>query len=157
MSHEIEAGKAKLLGERLVGSAPEAARIILEELGKGYKVVLRNERSVPQFIIEVMVFCMHLIDRSALAQRGVAKRKTFCDHFVAAVLEESTTGLMSVAPNDFGKSLLDTYDVRQVQYAEYEILMSEKDQPLKGTLFWEFSKLLSGFLERCESHNCGIS
>ena len=61
---KTEVQKASLLGQRLVGGASEVASTFMEELGKQYNVVLRDEASAPQFIIEVLVFYMHLVDRS---------------------------------------------------------------------------------------------
>ena len=142
-----EIDKADVLGARLVGSAPESARIVLEELGKRNNISLRNEESAPQFIIEVMVFYMHLIDREAFAYLGAAKRETFSARFVETVLKESTAGLTSVSPDAFGRTLRDTYNRRQMQYAKYKFLVPEEGEPLKDTLYWEFSKILFAFLD----------
>jgi hypothetical protein len=147
MSRGTEIDKAELLGERLVGGATEAACIILEELGKRYKIVIRNEESTPLFIIEVMVLYMHLVDRQVQAHLGPTNRDPFMDRFVETVLRESTAGLASVPANNFGRTLRDVYNRRQMEYTKYRLLLPEKDGILKNTLYWEFSKILFGFVD----------
>jgi hypothetical protein len=146
MSRGTEIEKADLLGERLVGGATEAARIILEELGKRYNVVLCYDETAPLFIIEVMVFYMHLVDCFAFVHLGVAKRETFAKRFVETVLKESLRDIANIEGFDFEKSLRDTYNRRQVQYTKYRSLVPKDDEPPKDTLCWEFSKILFGFL-----------
>lgn len=145
-SHRTEIEKADLLGERLVGGATEAASIIMEELGKRYNIVLCDENTAPLFIIEVMVFYMHLVDRLAFSHLGAAGREAFADRFVETVLKESLKDLATIPDCDFAKSLRDTYNRRQVQYTKYKSLVAKNDEPPKDTLCWEFSKILFGFL-----------
>ncbi len=144
-SHTTEQEKANILGARLVGGATEAASIILEEMGKRYNVVLCEE-TAPLFIIEVMVFYMHLVDRLAFTHLGVAKREAFADRFVETVVKESLKDLVTIPDCDFEKSLRDTYNRRQVQYTKYKFLVPKADELPKDTLCWEFSKILFGFL-----------
>ncbi len=66
-SRRTEIEKADSLGERLVGGATEAAVIIMEELRKRFNIGFRGGNATPQFIIEVIVFHMHLVDRRAFA------------------------------------------------------------------------------------------
>lgn len=143
---EIE--KANLLGERLVGGATEAAIIIGKELGKSFNIGFRDSNAAPQFIIEVIVFYMHLVDRLAFAHLGAAKQETFGDRFVVAVEKEVLRELCEeVSADDFAQALRDTYNHRQMQYARYKVLIPAKGEPLKDTLYWEFSKILFGFLD----------
>lgn len=143
-----EKQKADLLGERLVGGATETAAIITEELGKRFNVGFRDGNGAPQFIIEVIVFYMHLVDRLAFAHLGAARCEAFGDRFVVAVVKEVLRELDKEVPaDDFGQALRDTYNRRQVQYAGYKVLIPAKNEPLKDTLYWEFSKVLCGFLD----------
>jgi len=147
-SYGTEIEKADLLGERLVGGAVEAARVIAAELGKRYNVGFRDGSTALQFIIEVIVFYMHLVDRMAFAHFGAAKRETFGDRFVVAVVREMVRELSKdLSPDECGQTLGDTYNRRQIQYAKYKVLIAKKDDPLKDTLYWEFSKILFGFLD----------
>ena len=109
---EIE--KANLFGERLVGGTTETATFITEELGKRFGVGFRNENSVKQFLIEVVVFSMHLIDRLAFTHLGAAKREVFADRFVITVTKEIRRSLSKeISAGEFSKALRDTYNRRQ--------------------------------------------
>jgi hypothetical protein len=148
MFRKTEIEKADLLGERLVGGATESVAIVMEELGKRFDVGFRDRNTVPQFIIELIVFYMHLVDRLALAHLGAAKRQVFGDRFIVAVVKEMLRELSKeISADDFGKALRDTYNRRQMEYARYRVLIPAKDEPLKDTLYWEFSKILFGFLD----------
>jgi hypothetical protein len=143
---EIE--RADLLGERLVGGATETASIILEEMGKRYNVRLRDADAAPQFIIEVIVFFMHLVDRMAFGILGWEKREIFGDRLQVAVTKEILAELSKdISADDFGEALRETYNRRQMQYSRYKLLVpNEKDDPLKDTLYWEVSKILFEYI-----------
>jgi hypothetical protein len=90
---------------------------------------------------------MHLVDRSAFAHFGVTKRDTFAERFEVMVLQETLSELnKDVSADDFGKLLRDTYNRRQIQYANYKGLVPNGDEPPKDTLCWEFTKTLFSFL-----------
>lgn len=134
--------KADLLGVRLVGGATEVAQIIVEKLAENRPFNFRAPNSAQQFIIEFVVFYMHLVDRVAFTHLGADKRQKFADRFVGAVRKELLKEMIPVPGYDLGTMLRDTYNMRQTQYERYRVPMPKKDEPLKDTLFWEFSKLL---------------
>jgi hypothetical protein len=130
-SGKTEIEKADLLGERLVGGATETASLIVEKLGQGNNIEFRDDSTAPQFIIEVIVFYMHLVDRLALAHFGAAKREIFGNRFVETVFKTFLKGMNRELPTDhFGRALLDTYNSRQMQYAKYKVLIPKKDDSL---------------------------
>lgn len=135
------------MGERLVGGATECASVIVEELTKFGEIGFRDSNAVPQFLIEIIVFYMHLVDRRAFAHLGAVKRQEFADRFVLAVMREALREVKLVPVDDFGGALRDTYNRRQMKYARYKELLPSKDEPLKDSLCWEFSKILFGFFE----------
>ena len=138
---------ADRLGAGLVRCATETASIIVEQLSKHYDVRFRDARGAPQFIIEVIVFYMHMVDRLAFAYLGAAGRKVFGDRLIVAVVKEVLQELSrEVSADDFGSTLRGTYNRRQKEYARYRVLIPEKEQPLKDTLYWEVSKILFGLL-----------
>jgi hypothetical protein len=147
-SHKTEIEKADHLGEILVGGATETASIIIERLtafAEGIR--FRDSSTAPQFVIEVIVFYMHLVDRMAFAHFGAVKRETFGDRFIVAVVREFLQETSrELSADSLGKALRDTYNRRQIHYATYKVLVPKKDDPLKDTLYWEFSKILFGFL-----------
>jgi hypothetical protein len=146
-SQRTDADGADLLGRRLVGAATETVSAVMEELAKSYGITFKDIDTAPQFVIEVVVFYMHLVDRLAFAYLGAARRGTFADRFTEAVLHAMLAGLRSTPPEALGRALLDTYNRRQIQYARYKVLIPKEKEPLKDTLYWEFSKVLFGFLD----------
>ena len=141
--------KADQIGEGLVSGATEVAGSILEGLGKFEdSLELRQENSTRQFVIEVIVFYMHLVDRLAFAHLGAAKRNVFLDRVTITVLKMALQALSKDgSAEDLGKALRDTYSRRQIEYGCYKVLIAEKDEPLRDTLYWEFSKVLLSFVD----------
>lgn len=140
--------KADLLGERLVGGATEAAAIFTEELRKRFDAGLRNGDAATKLVIETIAFYMHLVDRLALGHLGAAGRETFGEQFMVAVVKEVLRELSTETPaDDFCRRLRDAYNYRQLQYSKYRELIPQKGKPLKGTLYWEFSKILFTFFD----------
>jgi hypothetical protein len=147
-SHKTEIEKADTLGEGLVGGATETASMIVENLQKHYEIRFRDGSEAPQYVIEVIAFYMHLVDRMAFAHFGPTKRDVFIDRFIVAVVKEFLQEMSrDLSADALGNALRDTYNHRQHQYATYKALMAEKGQPLKKTLFWEFSKILFAFFD----------
>jgi hypothetical protein len=145
---EKEIEKANLLGEGIVGCALEAANFLVEQLQKYYQIGFRAGSWPPQFIIEVIVFYMHLVDRLAFVHFGAEKREVFGDRFVVAVMKEFLHRMSrELSADDLGKRLRDTHNRRQLQYGAYKVLIPEKAEPLKDTLYWEFSKIVFGFFD----------
>jgi len=143
---EIE--KADLLGERLVGGASETATIIMEEMGKRYNVGFRDGNGAQQFLIEVIAFYMHLVDVFAFGILGLEKREIFGDRLAVAVVRELLRELSrDTSADDFGETLRDTYNRRQMEYARYKVHIPANEKPLKNTLYWEFSKILFGMMD----------
>jgi len=144
MTSEMQ--KADLLGPRLVDGGTEMTMVLMEELAKRYNVGFREGDITP--LIEVIVFYMHLADRVAFAYSGASKRNVFCDQLVLAVLEKLLRGLSEeTSAEGVREALLETYNRRQIEYANYKALAPKKGEPLKGTLGWEFSKILFGLLD----------
>jgi hypothetical protein len=133
----------------LVGGATETASVLLEELSKFDKdIKFRQENGAPQFVIEIVVFYMHLVDRLAFTHLGATKRALFGDRLIVAVVKELLRRLpKEVSADQFGNALRDTYNRHQIEYTRYKVLIPKKDDPLKDTLYWEFSKVLFGFLD----------
>jgi len=58
------AEKVELLGEAVVGGATEIASVIVDELSKAREdLEFRTDDESVQYVIEVVVFYMHLADR----------------------------------------------------------------------------------------------
>jgi hypothetical protein len=148
-SHKSEIEKADHLGQILVGCATETASVIIERLTSFAEgISFRDSNIAPQFVIEFIVFYMHLVDRMAFAHLGAAKREAFGDRFIVAVVKEFLEEISrEMSADTLGNALRDTYNRRQLQYAKYKVLIPKKDDPLNNTLYWEFSKILFNFLD----------
>jgi hypothetical protein len=147
-SNKTELEKADFLGASLVGGAREAAIMLTEEFGARYNIGFRESGSAPQFIIELIVFHMHLIDRLAFANLGVGMHEAFGDRLVAAVLKEALRGLnKGISADGFCHALRDTYNRRQTEYGRYKVWIPQKGEQVKDTLFWEASKILFAFFD----------
>jgi hypothetical protein len=146
--HRSDVEKANLLGAGLVEAAPEIVNQIVEEFCKRFEIHFRDRTQLAQFFIEILVFYMHFIDRTALAELGSVRRESFGDHFVNSVVRELLRGASEITSSDeFFPMLRETYRNRQAEYAGYPQLIPEEGEPLKGTLFWEFSKVLYSFFD----------
>jgi len=139
--HKKEIEKADLLGERLVPAARETSAYLVEKLAQGCNIRLRDGSLARQLAIEVLVYYIHWVDRLAFDHLG-PDRRDIIRRFVSATAKALLLGPdQELVAGDFGKSLQETYKLRNPQYAHYD-LKPEKGGPLKGTLFWEFSKVL---------------
>ena len=139
-THETKLESVDSLARALVDGATELAVMIGEQLDKFSEGIdFRDASAGPQFAVEVIVFYLHLIDRLAFRELGAAKRNIFCDRLASAVTENLT--------DDLRESLHETYNRRQMQYGKCKVLFPKKGDPLKDTIFWEFSKILFGFFD----------
>jgi hypothetical protein len=139
--------KADLLGERLVKAVGKSGCLIIEELAKTCRVCIRDKSRVPQWVVELAVYYMHFVHRLAFVHLGRESGESFCGRFNEAVkralLRTPSPGISS---GDLAELLHDTYNRRQPEYARYVLERPGKNAPLAGTLFWEFTKILMGFL-----------
>lgn len=146
--HKTDTEKADLLGLRLGAGGTETAKVIMEELGKRFNVRLPDGNNARQFTIEVVVFTCTWLIASLLPISGRCDVPNSVTDFVVAVAtsvlaELSTEGL----PDALSKTLFDTYNRRQRQYVSYKALVPAKNEPLKDTLYWEFSKIIFRLFE----------
>jgi hypothetical protein len=136
--------KAELLGERLLGGVPEIASFLLTELDKIQPGIgFRDENGPERFWIELFVFYMHILDRLAFLHLGAEKKDIFSNRLIVVVMNGLVINLnKELFALDFVAEMRDTYNRRQVEYSRYKGLIPPKDEPLKDTLLWEFSKVL---------------
>jgi hypothetical protein len=84
---------------------------------------------------EMMAFALHLTDRIALARLGNEKRGAFMDAFFPAVQSRVDATLATALPS--------LYNTRLLFYQSCKMPSGEPNANLKGTLFWEFGKLMA--------------
>ena len=126
--------KADLIGDRLIGSVPEVVEFVLGQLQEKYNIVLGSGKNQAA-LLETFAFCMHIVDGMAFQALGIGGRAAFGDRLTAKVASV-------VASADIVERFLDTYNKRQLQYARCPEMLAAKGEALKGTLIWEFSKVL---------------
>ena len=135
------AEKAELLGRQLVGAIPEISNRMLAKVHESCQVD-RNGMEV-QFLIEVFVFYMHLLNRMAFNELQQSGRDAFADCLVDTVLGGIGQGLHEpISSGDFRVRFIRTYNEREEHYAQFRDWLPKGDQSPKGTLFWEFGKVL---------------
>jgi hypothetical protein len=115
---------------------------ICDEFRPSFFVALIGEASSEQIqavaargSAEVLVFALHLTDRIALIRLGNEKRAAFMDAFLPAVQRRVNA---AVAPE-----LPDLYNQRTLFYQSCKMPAGGTNANLKGTLFWEFGKLMA--------------
>lgn len=136
------AEKVEILGEALVVGATEIANVIVNELSQLCEdLEFCTDDDAVQYVIEVVVFYMHLVDRSIFAKLGPVRREVFQDNFVIIVLRLLQKQRGDTTPN-FEKALREIYNYRQLFYSQFKDLVPNRNEQLKDTLCWEFSKVL---------------
>ena len=129
------------MADLLLGVGPEATRIIAEgllgeELGADKKDVPADRQAVLTSLAwEVLAFELHLTDRRILSTLGASARAPFMDALCAALAQRLGP------PRDV--ELQNVYNKRQQFYRRFPKLYAEDGESLKGTLFWEFAKMLA--------------
>ena len=84
---------------------------------------------------EALVFALHLTDRIALTRLGNEKRAAFMDKLLPAVQRKVGA--------TFAPELPSLYNQRTLFYQSCRMPSGKKNSNLKGTLFWEFGKLMA--------------
>jgi hypothetical protein len=84
---------------------------------------------------EMLVFAFHLTDRIALRQLGNEQRAAYMDDLFEAVGRRSDATLAC--------SLRELYNERLLFFQSCKMPSGKQSANLKGTLFWEFAKLMA--------------
>ena len=132
--------KAATMADLLLGVAPEATRIIAEgllteELGVDKDIPTGSQAILTSLAWEVLAFELHLTDRQIFSSLGASTRAPFMDALCAAIAQRLGP------PRDV--ELQNVYNKRQQFYRRFPKLYAESGESLKGTLFWEFGKMLA--------------
>ena len=93
-----------------------------------------NEAMAASLAIELLVFALHLTDRITFIRLGSRKRSAFMNVLLPRVRSDLSPPLDS--------QLEQIYNTRNRFYGGFQKLLPEKDENLKGTLFWEFGKAM---------------
>jgi len=138
------AEKAKRVGPIVVETCDMAPNRFIDWLRREQGV--RLDSKIANFVrVEVMLFIYHIFDRLALDALGAQGRSVFMDSVFAQLLA-------SLLSEDTGIAALfqQLGNVRQSEYAKYRDWFPKSGKPTRDTLFWEFSKKLTGMITKKE-------
>jgi|ERR1039458_1736214 hypothetical protein len=133
--------KADMVGYYLPGWAFLAAVNLAKEV-PAFKI-RHEEESNLELVIEIIAFYMHVANRLAFRDLGSQQVSKFSHRLMVVVANGVTTALHhDLSSVDVISQLRDTYNRREVEYAAYRKFVPDGDEPMAGTLFWEFTKVL---------------
>jgi hypothetical protein len=96
---------------------------------------------------EFLFFIVHLIDRLSFEVLGEHKRAEFMDCLIPKI---ATEFILDSYNSNQKVSILHSLDLeynkKQAEYGKYKKIMAEKDDGLRNTLIYEFSKKIAGMV-----------
>ncbi len=142
-SNEILAEKAELLSTLILDCSLRDANQMKENCRSMCEVEL-TEHQAFEALLEFNFFYLHYADRIAFATLEDHSR----EYFIDALVERNKKVLLGLYDDSVDRvqleaSYVTTYNHRQSTYGECEYVYPEKDEGFRGTLYWEFSKLVS--------------
>lgn len=141
--------KAERLGQCLIEGVPPIASFLLTRL-REQRGIRPTREQCQQFLLELFVIYMHLLDRMAFGSLGVEGRERFTNRLIVVVSNGVMTALNSnVSAVDVIARFRDIFNVRQKQYERYKVPSNATGEPLQA-LFWAFGESL---LEVTLDHN----
>jgi hypothetical protein len=142
---------AKQLAHGMVRSVVRSARSEVNGLRDADEAEPSDE-ILGQFAVEELMFCLHMIDRTAFMDSTLEQRRNFMDELVGA-----TAGILwsSFAPESdaarFARYFTSIYNARQKEYASYSPPPQGRDENQKGTILWEYGKRMAALLSPAKS------
>jgi len=127
------AEQAQTASAMLIGATEEGARHLLKAL-VGEERANEDRELLAPLTCELLIFALHLTDRIAFARLGTRSRSGFMDALLTAVQRRLRPPI--------AEDLEQLYNTRNAFYGGFRNLYPEKNENLKGTLFWEFGKAL---------------
>lgn len=125
-------------GEKIKLAASQLVTYLLEQDEK----INKNKLAGPELLSFTSAFFYVIIDREAFGQLDVEERKNFSD----GMLEEIAIGLSQLwkEPKQILSTVINVLNNDISKLAPYTSqLIPDKGEDPKGTLYWEFSKLLN--------------
>jgi len=120
--------------------------------------------SYAEVLLEFVTFFLHFTDRYLFCEfvsegsAGIELRNNLMDELVERCISSGVDycffGLKEHAKQEYKKSSFKIHNTRMKEYSKYKKAFAEKNEGLKDTLFWEFSKNICRLVER--QHNIGL-
>ncbi|MCY3024461.1 MAG: hypothetical protein NTW87_36260 [Planctomycetota bacterium] len=117
----------------LMGATEEGTPHLLEAL-VGKERVGESEDLLAPIKCELLIFGLHLTDRIAFARLGAGSTSGFMNALLPLIQQELEPAI--------GAQLEHLYNMRNTFYGGFCKLYPDKEEDLKGTLFWEFGKAM---------------
>jgi hypothetical protein len=117
----------------LRAASDEAAPHLLKKL-VGEEHIDTNQELIAPLTLELLIFGLHLTDRIAFQRLGESDRTEFMDVLLPIIRSELEPRV--------GSQFKDLYNTRNTFYSGFRKLWPDKNESVKGTLFWEFGKAL---------------
>lgn len=131
--------QAEKLAPVLLAGASEIAERVLSDLQQGHQIQISAESGL-QFRIEMLVFCIHFVDRAAFANFRGPDRLEFLHALLVGMARFIAPHLGREAGTAFVGHFRYTFNERQTEYSQYCRMFPGPNETLGGTLFWEFTQ-----------------
>jgi hypothetical protein len=92
---------------------------------------------IGEFQMDVLIFSLHCLDRTVLANFGAEYRRVFMDHALSFVCGAFSSVLPKNAQEGFSTGFEKHYRTRQCEYSA--MMLPLADNSPKGTLFYEYA------------------
>jgi hypothetical protein len=142
---------SKQLGEGIVRHVVKSARLSVSGL-RDPDEPEHSDEVIGRFAVEELMFCLHMIDRTAFMDSSLDDRCDFMDELVGSV-----AGVLwsSFAPRSdasrFARFFTSMYNARQKEYASYDPPPQGKHTSQNGTILWEYGTRMAGLLSPTKS------
>jgi len=127
---------------QLLKHSAEAANI---HCGKNFSDEVDSRWIAVQF--ECLYFYLFLMDINLFNKWGAEKRNKVMDEIGLQTINAAIDSVCKGRPKDVVEKMkgecIDNLETRFNEYAKCKILFHGEEEPLKGTLFWEFSKIIA--------------
>ncbi|MBN2376696.1 MAG: hypothetical protein JXD22_09855 [Sedimentisphaerales bacterium] len=117
-----------------------------------------------EILMDFITLFLHITDRflfqefAETGSTGLELRDELMDELVERCINSALDfcwfGFKEDVKQEYKKSSFMIHNARMKKYSKYKQLFAEKDEGLKDTLFWEFSKNICSLVEN--QHNIGL-
>ena len=146
-SKQVLAEKASILAPVSIELAKVACYSILFEKLTEEKIIKADEHRFWEAFLEMVFFCISVIDRFAFKYLGPINRNHFMDHLANEVQEYMVN--MYDNKEDADRAYTDfglVYNTKLAEYEKYKKLFPDNGEGTKDTLIWEFAKKIACIL-----------
>lgn len=138
-SNETLIKKAKALAPLIISLVDKNTVSTFKQLEQNNKQKL-SSATMGEVHLEMIIFCIHFIDRVAFQYLGAELRGIFCDTLFVELMNLSTPKSDVATFRSIFSSLCNK---RTMEYSKYKKIFSEENELPNDTLLWEFGKKIA--------------